>query len=255
MVNINIYKQLDKDTIVNLFISSKIHAKQYKDVQKSVTSISIADNIDNILDSFFRYSKQILKCQEIKFYVPNPDNSGSIIDYSTKQIVPYDEGIIGEVLQSSAPKVVENVQSKAQYKDYEDSKINTILCVPAYDYKQRLICIGKAINKNNNLLFTEDDERSFLILLLTTGNNFKRAMLLDRLKSAQESTTSALKITQVLSSSINYEEIIRDIINVYIYIFIIYCEQITKEIVQCKIFRLLLVEGSELVDYTSSIYI
>lgn len=128
------------------------------------------------------------------------------------------------MLQSSAAKVVENVQSKAQYKDYEDSKINTILCVPAYDYKQRLICIGKAINKNNNLLFTEDDERSFLILLLTTGNNFKRAMLLDRLKSAQESTTSALKITQVLSSSINYEEIIRDIINVYIYIFIIYCE-------------------------------
>lgn len=192
-----------------------MHAKQYKDVQKAVTSISIADSIENILESYFRYSKQILKCQEIKFYVPNPDTSGSIIDYLTKQTVAYDEGIIGEVLQNSAAKMVENVQSKSQYRDYEDNnKVNTILCVPAYDYKQRLICIGKAINKNNNIPFSEEDERSFLILLLTTGNNFKRAMLLERLKCAQESTTSALKITQVLSSSINYEEIIRDIINV-----------------------------------------
>ena len=187
--------------------------------RKINSSMELSDLLNSIMDTardlIGTEGASILlsdkKTGDLIFYVA----TGKIDDILIGKVVPGGKGIVGNVAETGCHMIVNDVQNNAHFFKEIDKKTEfttrNILCVPM-KVMDEFVGVLELVNKNNNENFDEFDLEKCDYIAYQSAVAISNRKLYDDLTSRVNELTSLYKVSQAVTSSTNYDEILEKMI-------------------------------------------
>ncbi len=130
---------------------------------------------------------------------------------------PSDAGIAGAVFQSGEPAIIRNAYTDPRFNSAIDAETgyhtHNILCVPVRTRAGDIIGVTEVLNKRQGD-FTAGDSALLQAFSTHTAAVVETAQLSERARDSQREEARILEVTQVVSSELNIEKLLRKIIGI-----------------------------------------
>jgi adenylate cyclase len=130
---------------------------------------------------------------------------------------PADAGIAGAVFQGGEAEIIHNAYADPRFNSSVDAETgyhtHSILCVPVRTRARDIIGVTEVLNKRSGDFSTAD---AALLQAFTTHTAavVETAQLTERARDSQREEARILEVTQVVSSELNIEKLLRKIIGI-----------------------------------------
>ena len=130
---------------------------------------------------------------------------------------PADAGVAGAVFQSGEPAIIRNAYTDPRFNSAIDAETgyhtHNILCVPVRTRAGDIIGVTEVLNKRQGD-FTAGDSALLQAFTTHTAAVVETAQLSERARDSQREEARILEVTQVVSSELNIEKLLRKIIGI-----------------------------------------
>ena len=130
---------------------------------------------------------------------------------------PADAGVAGAVFQSGEPAIILNAYTDPRFNSTIDTETgyhtHNILCVPVRTRAGDIIGVTEVLNKVQGD-FTTGDSALLQAFTTHTAAVIETAQLSERARDSQREEARILEVTQVVSSELNIEKLLRKIIGI-----------------------------------------
>ena len=130
---------------------------------------------------------------------------------------PADAGVAGAVFQSGEPAIIRNAYTDPRFNSAIDAETgyhtHNILCVPVRTRAGDIIGVTEVLN-NRQGDFTAGDSALLQAFTTHTAAVVETAQLSERARDSQREEARILEVTQVVSSELNIEKLLRKIIGI-----------------------------------------
>ena len=130
---------------------------------------------------------------------------------------PADSGVAGSVFQSGEPAIILNAYIDPRFNSSVDAETgyhtHNILCVPLRTRAHDIIGVTEVLNKRNGD-FSAADAALLQAFTTHTAAVIETAQLSERARDSQREEARMLEVTQVVSSELNIEKLLRKIIGI-----------------------------------------
>lgn len=128
-----------------------------------------------------------------------------------------DAGIAGAVFQSGEPAIIDHAYTDPRFNSAVDAETgyhtHNILCVPVRTRGGDVIGVTEVLNKRQGD-FTAGDSALLQAFTTHTAAVIETALLSERARDSQREEARILEVTQVVSSELNIEKLLRKIIGI-----------------------------------------
>jgi adenylate cyclase len=131
--------------------------------------------------------------------------------------IPSDSGVAGSVFQSGESAIIRNAYTDPRFNPSVDAETgyhtHNILCVPVRTRARDIIGVTEVLNKRNGD-FSAADAALLQAFTTHTAAVVETAHLSERARDSQREEARILEVTQVVSSELNIEKLLRKIIGI-----------------------------------------
>ncbi len=189
-----------------------------------MTTSSLANNIENAMDSILGGTSQILGAQAVLLYKYDPVTKElSVTGYEESEKFPCGLGIIGKCLEQHQLFSIQNPKIMPEFVqdiDYPfEGKVHGMMTLPIYYSDESPAGVLVAYNKQTppprveNLSFELEDEYIFKMMGTCCGTIMSNGNVYQSMNNTQKKVTVLLETTRSLASILELERLIKVIMD------------------------------------------